>query len=722
MGAIRVFLFSFLACSCGNRLYGFTQDDFLDRVRAGDPEVFERLRSGGLARLETLGPGAFYYVARAAGALGYGELEIALLENGLERESGIAKRRCAEVLVERLSAAGDGAKTLAALDVLESLGKPRWALASLRVTALATLDPQGDVSAAVAKLRKAYPDEASRDGGALAVAAAGYELKAGLGRWKDTLRSVFARQEIPDEIFAACALILDGAPDAFEPAELARFRLRMAVAAREYQAAVVIAEASGAAFTESLPRAYLSDFARAYLYAREFERGEAVLALLEAAALKAGKKEAAFLAAFYRGRLASEAGKYPAAAGHLARAAAAAVFAPDRDVALWYLVDSRRHESAAAGFAELAARVGAWTDKYAFADLVDDQLRTALAVGDWKTVKALWDAVGVQADRRTRARLAYVAGRAVVEGGLGKDPASEAAKLFAIALAIPEADQYYRIMSAFRLGKPVFTMAERRPPRSAPVPSSQKDESASDRAERFLAGFAEFGLSFLVREEAELVLAELSDDALRRTAALCASGGHPDAWADSIRLAQKLMARPGRTLYREDHEAAWPLAFRDELAGAVGRFPVPSYLMYALMRSESFFRPQVVSRAGAVGLTQLMPSTADADAMSLSLDSWDLRRPADNILIGTYHLYGLQRATGGRFLQSLFAYNAGLGRLRSWQKGIAALPDDLFLEAIPIAETRQYGRNVLSAAVSYAALYGFTDPSAAVAELLGEER
>jgi len=53
----------------------------------------------------------------------------------------------------------------------------------------------------------------------------------------------------------------------------------------------------------------------------------------------------------------------------------------------------------------------------------------------------------------------------------------------------------------------------------------------------------------------------------------------------------------------------------------------------------------------------------------------------------------------------MMAYNAGRGRLRRWKAESGDLPDDLLLEAVDIAETRQYGRNILAAAAAYGQLY-----------------
>jgi soluble lytic murein transglycosylase len=68
----------------------------------------------------------------------------------------------------------------------------------------------------------------------------------------------------------------------------------------------------------------------------------------------------------------------------------------------------------------------------------------------------------------------------------------------------------------------------------------------------------------------------------------------------------------------------------------------------------------------------------------------------------------------------MFAYNAGRGRLRRWLADGEGLPDDLLLESLSIEETRQYGRNILQAAVMYGELYNGMKADSIVDEIMGE--
>jgi soluble lytic murein transglycosylase len=137
-------------------------------------------------------------------------------------------------------------------------------------------------------------------------------------------------------------------------------------------------------------------------------------------------------------------------------------------------------------------------------------------------------------------------------------------------------------------------------------------------------------------------------------------------------------------------------------------FGLDPFLVVGLIRQESAFDPDATSRAGARGLMQLMPTTADELARRLGVDwSDDLLGVADaNMHLGVAHLSALLRHYDGRVIPTLAAYNAGGTPVARWLRFPEANDPFLFVERIPYVETRGYVRTVLRNRAIYEALYG----------------
>jgi len=154
---------------------------------------------------------------------------------------------------------------------------------------------------------------------------------------------------------------------------------------------------------------------------------------------------------------------------------------------------------------------------------------------------------------------------------------------------------------------------------------------------------------------------------------------------------------------------AYPLAYRDLVERHAGAARVPPDLLQALMREESSLDPDVVSWAGAVGLTQLMPSTAQHVANRLKLGripASRLREPDLNVRIGAAYLGSLLQRWGGNAALACASYNAGPGAVARWLEQRGGLDLDEFVEEIPIEETRNYVKRVLESYNTYRLVYG----------------
>ncbi|AKU91276.1 transglycosylase SLT domain-containing protein [Vulgatibacter incomptus] len=157
---------------------------------------------------------------------------------------------------------------------------------------------------------------------------------------------------------------------------------------------------------------------------------------------------------------------------------------------------------------------------------------------------------------------------------------------------------------------------------------------------------------------------------------------------------------------------AFPMAYRDLIEKHAKQFKVPPDLMQALMREESSLDPNVVSWAGAIGLTQLMPSTAQAVATKLKLGKVppaSLRDPELNVTLGTAYMGSLLERWGGNPALAAASYNAGPGAVARWLADRGDRQLDEFVEEIPIEQTRHYVKRVLGSFNAYRLVYGKGD-------------
>jgi soluble lytic murein transglycosylase len=155
-------------------------------------------------------------------------------------------------------------------------------------------------------------------------------------------------------------------------------------------------------------------------------------------------------------------------------------------------------------------------------------------------------------------------------------------------------------------------------------------------------------------------------------------------------------------------EVIYPLGWRDEVAEAAKRAGLDPFLVAAIVREESSYYPRAVSRAGARGLMQLMPSTAKpmADVRGLPFEGGGLLDdPRANLEMGTAFLAGLMKEFGEPRL-AIAAYNAGPKRVRDWWKARRTGDMEAFVEQIPYDETRQYVKRVMLSWTEYRRLYG----------------
>jgi soluble lytic murein transglycosylase len=158
---------------------------------------------------------------------------------------------------------------------------------------------------------------------------------------------------------------------------------------------------------------------------------------------------------------------------------------------------------------------------------------------------------------------------------------------------------------------------------------------------------------------------------------------------------------PGQEAVRE--LGALPLRHDDIIRQQAEDKDLDAALIAAVIYEESRFRDQT-SHAGARGLMQITPKTADAIAThsgGTRFEQSDLAEPQINIAYGSYYLRLLLDRYDGNETLAIAAYNAGMGNVDRWVERAGGASEFDHAEDIPFPETRAYVSNVMDRRADY---------------------
>jgi soluble lytic murein transglycosylase-like protein len=170
--------------------------------------------------------------------------------------------------------------------------------------------------------------------------------------------------------------------------------------------------------------------------------------------------------------------------------------------------------------------------------------------------------------------------------------------------------------------------------------------------------------------------------------------------------------------------AAWDQ--RDKITGYDGAmYPIPPWqpingfsvdkaLVYAFMRQESAFNPKARSYVGAMGLMQLMPSTARLVTAKMAPETAGANpfEPATNVSLGQAYIASLLGDVDNNLVQTVAAYNGGPGNVFRWNSSLNASADPLlYIASIPLNETRDFVQRVMANYWMYQIRLGQPTPS-----------
>lgn len=168
-------------------------------------------------------------------------------------------------------------------------------------------------------------------------------------------------------------------------------------------------------------------------------------------------------------------------------------------------------------------------------------------------------------------------------------------------------------------------------------------------------------------------------------------------WEDLAILATYKIA------HKDDLNLRFPLGEKQNIYSIANNKNLDPAWIFAITRQESAFFKNAVSKAGARGLMQLMPKTAKQVAKMEKLTfypNYKLNDPEYNIQLGTAYLEHLKTIMNDNFILVTASYNAGPNRIKQYLPK-NSLEADIWIETLPIKETRNYVKNV----ITYTSIY-----------------
>lgn len=429
----------------------------------------------------------------------------------------------------------------------------------------------------------------------------------------------------------------------------------------------------------------------------------------------------------YAGRIFDKSGKYNTkACSAFSDALSIAESDEDYDMALWFLLNAKLSISTEACIESLKTHCHKWKNPYYFSDILDNLSLLLFTGAKWNSIKKVYEIIDGYADNSTVSKYAYLTGRMIKDGYI-KGTEEEQNLAFGRAFSLNGGtDVYYRLLAAKELDisvndleKEIFT------------PTTAVSAKNNPDAERLLNGYADFGFAELIYPEWQYFYSIDKNifglETIVKVSDFLHSCGNADSnfYYYSLHMVTKTTNLDNSPLTKKIFELSYPRNFKKEISSAAAEFDVDEYSILGLIRTESFFNPNVESNAGALGLTQLMQETFIENAEKLKIKNPDITDPATNIRLGTYYFSSLVKRLDDNELLALFAYNAGPARVKRWLNtsriGLGKykeLPTALFLETIPFAETRNYGRKVTQSAAIYAWLYYHENPCKIVDQMM----
>lgn len=374
-----------------------------------------------------------------------------------------------------------------------------------------------------------------------------------------------------------------------------------------------------------------------------------------------------------------------------------------KDNALWYYLSTSLKKSTAYAITSLEKYISEIDDPLYFSDFFETICQRTFTVGDWNSFYSVYSITKDKLDNETFSRYSYLVGRlfqlGLIKQNTGIKPQETARQYFSSAYK-EGGILYYRLLAAFQLD-----LTEEEIKQTIYNARLLEDFERNENIEQLIEGYIFFNLPEKIYPEWKVNHKHISLETETKTSLFLSQQSEQKYKTQALRIMSNSIhhadSQPDESIYK----MIFPRYFAQEIAEYCAEFGLNDYIFLALVRSESFFEPVANSNKGAVGLTQIMPGTGSDIARRLKVKEYDLADSATNLRFGAYYLSHLQRRLNGSILEALFSYNAGLKRFENWKSILPNLPQDILLELLPYAETREYGRKLTTASTMYGTLY-----------------
>jgi len=375
------------------------------------------------------------------------------------------------------------------------------------------------------------------------------------------------------------------------------------------------------------------------------------------------------------------------------------------DSALWYYLTVSAKNSYLSAINALFEFAATWNDAAWFNDFFDNLATTLLTNRLWDTFYSTYKFILPYASETTNSKYAYIAGRLLQEQLTTESEADTTQAIksaFLTAWNANKGNMYYRLMAANKLAIP---------PEQVLKELTKNDNSWTLKNNESVV--KEISYLFKTHKYSQVLSTYIlnryhvsTKNAFKIAKDLeNTTSSNLNLYPEALRIFVYAAHASNENLSKEQLSYVYPQYYSTFVKENAIKYKFPEYYLYALIRSESFFDADIVSYANAIGLTQLLDTTAADMARKLHISNYDITKPEDNILLGTHYIQELYSRLDNSYSQAFFSYNGGISRVRRWKKEWKELPPDLFLEVIPIAQTREYGQKIATAAAIYGVLY-----------------